>query len=302
MKKNLIALILGGALGLAAHAQPLVIEDGYVRAGVSDQHGTLGSNGNISPGILFDPSGTASYINNDFLTPGDPFEGFYIETSTQSYGANNNSVSYGFASPFTLTQVSPVQAIARSTSNDGALGIEHTYTVSRTGTRSEILVRTVITNLSAFALEDVRLLRTLDPDPDNIGPYYSASTINTILSNGRVCGEGDVRGHTICLNTTDNSFPHNTGVSSGWVTDVDFFLAGTNDGNGDYTIGLAFNVGTIPAGGRVTLNYSYLLSDTLDGTGGGGTTAVPGLGTLALTFLSGGLLLLGRRKLGVSRT
>jgi hypothetical protein len=298
MKKLLYGLVLGGSLGLAAQAQPLVIEDGYIRAGVSDQFGTLGSNGSDSPGILFDPAGGGNYINNDFLQPGTPFEGFYITTATGTY-ANNNAWETSF-SPFALTQISPVQAVATSTSSDGALSVTHTYTVSRTGTRSEIRIRTVITNLTAAAITDTRFLRTLDPDPDNVDPYNAAETINTILSDARVCGSGAVRGHTICLDTSDSSFPRNTGISENWSRNPDDFLGGINDGNGDYTIGLAFNVGSIPAGGSVTLNYNYLLSDTLSGTGDS-VQPVPGLGSYGLVLLTGGLLWLGRRRVLAGR-
>src|SRR5690606_39890545 len=41
---------------------------------------------------------------------------------------------------------------------------------------------------------------------------------------------------------TDSSVSHNTGISSDWEVDPAFYLAGNNDGHGDYTIGLAFDI------------------------------------------------------------
>jgi hypothetical protein len=49
------------AMTVPAMATPVVMDNGYVKAGVSD-YGTLGSNGNTPPGIQYDSTGTGTYI------------------------------------------------------------------------------------------------------------------------------------------------------------------------------------------------------------------------------------------------
>jgi hypothetical protein len=249
--------ICGIGMATAAHASPVVIQNGYVQAGVSD-YGTLGSNGNTSPGILYDQTGAGNYGSNDFLTPGSPFEGFSISASGYSQGSNNWGLSgYGLASPTSVSSTS-----ATWYGSDGTFGVSNSYSLATIGTRSVISIETVLTNLSGAAQTAVQLLRTLDPDPDvNVwGSYY---TTNTVVSDDQSCGTGPSSGETICI-YSNSSIAHKAGVSGGWTTNPTDYLAGLNDGNGDYAIGLAFNIGDIAAGDSVTLTYDYVLGGTLD--------------------------------------
>ena len=295
--KSLLSGVCLAMAGATAQAVPLVIADGYVEAGVSDVSGTLGSNMATPPGILFDPTGTSNYGVNDFLTPGTPFEGFYLVADGGLTWSSNNSVgSAEFVSPFTLTQLSPTRVTAASRSIDGALGLLHDYQLSRVGTRSEIQISTTITNLSGAPITGLKLLRTLDPDPD-VNTYGSYDTVNTVPSSARACGTGTQTGQTICLYAMSTSFSPSAGVSGSWSMNPNVFLAGVNDGDGDYTIGLAYDLGTLAPGASVTVRYAYLLSDTLGGTN---PVAVPALGPLGLVGLSGGLVLVAgwRRRQG----
>jgi hypothetical protein len=260
MKSSLRTMLIGlCGIGMAAgaNASPVAIQNSYVQAGVSD-YGTLGSNGNTPPGILYDVSGSANYGINDFLTPGTPFEGFYLTASGYSNGANNDGSSgFGTTSPTLLTATS-----ASWSGSDSIFGVSNTYTVATIGAKSVIAVQTVLTNLSGAALTAVQFLRTLDPDPDvnAFGSYY---TTNTVVSDDQSCGTGPSSGETICI-YSDSSITHKAGVSAGWTTDPASYLAGLNDGNGDFAIGLAFNIGDIAAGDSVTLNYDYVLGGTLE--------------------------------------
>jgi hypothetical protein len=291
------------ALGIAgAHAVPLELKDNWIHAGVSDNYGTLGSNGNTPPGILFDPTGTQTYGVNDFLTPLTAFEGFYLTSDTANWGSNNTGAngSAGITSPWTLTAVSATQAIAESVTTDGVLSIKHEYTLLRTGTRSEIVIRTTITNLSATPVTNLKALRTLDPDPD-VNAFGFTATINTVPTPVLACAEGAQSGQTICITTTSAAYAPRAGVSgTPWSTSPAAYLAGLNAGNGDNAIGLAFDIGTLAAGASVVLNYTYLLSDTLAGIN---TTApaapVPALAPLALALLA--LTLAGGAAFGLRR-
>ena len=122
MRSSLVrVLALGAAVAgfaSAAQAAPVTLENGYVRAGVSDT-GTLGSNGNNPPGILFDKTGTGNYGVNDFLTPGTPFEGFYLSGGGRSWFADNGGfTNFASASP---TSLGANSASWTGTSTDGAI-------------------------------------------------------------------------------------------------------------------------------------------------------------------------------------
>ena len=67
----------------------------YIKIGVSD-YGTIGSKGNVSPGILYDNTGTRTFNTSyDYLTPGTPFEGFTVKytngAGTVITQTNNNT-------------------------------------------------------------------------------------------------------------------------------------------------------------------------------------------------------------------
>lgn len=303
-----IKMLMGGVClalaGATAQAAPLVIRDGYIEAGISDVAGTLGSNETTPPGILFDPTGASNYGVNDFLTPGTPFEGFYlVADGGLEWGTNNDSSSSNnaFIHPFTLTQVSPTRATAGSSTSDGALSTLHDYQLSRVGTRSEIQISTTITNLSSAPITGLKALRTLDPDPD-VNTYGSYDTDNTVPSGSRACGTGTQTGQTICIYAVSTSFSPTAGVAY-WSRDPNDFLAGIDIGNGDNTIGLAYNIGTLAPGASVTLRYAYLLSDTLAGTDpGSGPVGVPTLDPLGLAALSASLALVaGWRRRQIKR-
>lgn len=278
-KKNVLKIALGlaGCYGASAMATPVVLENGYVQAGVSD-FGTLGSNGSTPPGILYDKTGSASYGINDFLTPGTPFEGFYITTAsgTGNGGANNTFYSgFGSSSPTSLSATS-----ATWSGSNGTFDITNTYTLTTLGGQSVIAINTVLKNASGSSLSGIEFLRTLDPDPDvnAFGSYY---TDNIVLSLDQACGTGVSSGQTICIYSFD-PLTHRAGVSAGWTTNPSAYLSGINDGDGDYAIGIAFAVGSLGAGESISFTYGYSLGATRDDASGGGGTSVPEPAVLGL--------------------
>ena len=240
-----------------------------------NSNGYIG-NGNTAPGIEHDPTGSSTFSSgSDYLTPGSPFEGFYL-TGTGSGFTNisaNNGDGYitGFGNSGTLTNNSTSSLVDFVwTDSNSAVTLTNEYKYSDTSQNIQITTTiTANTNIS-----NLQFLRTTDPDQDSstvLGDNATSSTNNSIgINSGSInipasdvaCAAGPVRSSlTICM-YTNSSVSHQAGVSSGWTTSPSDYLqsAPLNDGNGDYTIGLGFNIGSLTTGSSAVLNYSYLFS------------------------------------------
>ena len=64
MKKKLIATIVAAMLSASAMAGNEILVNEYIKAGVNESTGTLGSGGNTSPGLLYDSTGTGTFTVN----------------------------------------------------------------------------------------------------------------------------------------------------------------------------------------------------------------------------------------------
>ena len=226
--------------------------------------GTLG-NGNNPPGLEYNASGTGIFLTNaDFVTPGSPRETFTVKGSSAT-GAfqyiNNNAGSRG-GSVFDRF----VQASTRKTIDFTWHGYTKEYTISHQFISdvkiSSLRITTTITAL--VDLSNVEFARTIDPDQDaQVGNYattnwlgYSSGSI-TLPTTDICMAAGSIRPWIVLALYTHASQTHNAGVSSGWSDDPDFYLAGTNNGNGDYVCGLAFKLGTMVQGSTQTFQYQY---------------------------------------------
>lgn len=289
-KKIAGATLLGLLLPLSAQAVA-TLEDGYVMAGVSD-YGTLGSNKQTSPGILFDPTGTANYGTNDLLLPGTPYEGFFITSSGGNYQSTNIKVTGPLTSfaTFSLTQNAANSVTAVSTSLDGLLGISSLYTLTTVSGRAAIEITTTLVNNSAATLSDLAFLRALDPDPD-FSSNGSYDSVNVVLSTDQACAEGAISTQAICIFSM-SPYAHQAGVSTPtWEVAPVSYLGGINGGNGDNLIGIGFDLGSLVAGGSLTFTYGYALGETLTIAStlptSGGTVPEPGTALLIASSLLG---------------
>ena len=250
-------------LANSAFAAPIIMSGDYVRTAISDD-GTLGYGGSTSPGLLHDATGTGTFAD-DYLTPGSPWEIFSVFSNEASLKVNSNAGGDAISGVLTDTSMaSPYDFAVNWSGSYGSFYTLSTDTYFNTGDE-RIGFTTTITALSD--LSGLQFLRAIDPDPD-VQAYNDYDTINgrgngSLAANDWVHAEGASTGLTLGL-YSDSAVTHNTGVSSNWSYTPAAYLNGIDDGNGDYTIGLAFDLGTLLAGDSVSFTYYYVMGDNLD--------------------------------------
>lgn len=316
MKLHLIlAASAAATVGVAASsamATPVTLTGNYLEVGISD-YGTFGSDGSTEPGILHDPTGTGNFypggVPNDYLTPGNPHDGFAIN-STQTglmVNDNNGASAFGMASPM---QTGPTSATWSSSS--GGIGITNVYSF---GVNNEqIQVSTTITNNTGAALTGLYFGRSEDPDPD-VDTYGDYETVNTrgdatTSTADLVSGAGSHTGLTIGILNTSTLFPSNTSISYECCENSDPIAVfnGTDDADysanypttddGDYGLQMAWSLGDLANGMSDTVTYDYVFG-TNQSTVSAPTGGVPEPATwamLLLGFFGLGAMLRSHRK------
>lgn len=265
--------LFGGAMLLSANvavaqvpADSLVLEGDFIRTGVSN-NGTLGVGGNISPGFIFDATGTRTFNPaNDYLTPGSPWEGFSIRYDGSGVITNNNAGGPVQIGPATAPVVvgSGVSGYDNSVSWTGSIAgvltVTHLYGLNNNAQRVEI--KTTITALTD--LTGVRFARFIDPDSGG------TSSINTrgnamlgLAPEDWVNSESETNGATLGL-YSNSAVAHNTGITLPWSNDPNVYIAGTGDATGDRAIGLGFDVGALLNGQSIDLIYWYAVAASAD--------------------------------------
>lgn len=150
----------------------------------------------------------------------------------------------------------------------------NTYTFSDAGQRID--VNTSITAISD--LTGLQFARSIDPDPD-VNTFGSYSTNNSLGDSTKGLAATDWA-YSLGLSTglplglfTNSAIKHNAGIVADWggsgsaAADPTAILAGINNGNGDYALALAFDIGSLLAGSSISLDYSYVMGlskDTVD--------------------------------------
>ena len=274
-----------------------LLENDYIRAGVNKDKGTLGSGGSMSPGLLYDSTGSGTFDTSyDYLTPGTPFDGFSVMIDGTNYTNNNaganditaNTTHYGTGS-----------ALADSTNFlkwyggvDGAFNIENIYILGTTAEHIEIESRI---NMSTDAT-DVYFGRFIDPDA-RAASGDSSSTDN-VLGYGVIPDSNVAFSEALSSRYALGLYSTDTNVDAGitrWTTDADSYTEnsvdgdGSNTNTGDNTIGLSWHWTSVSSGDILTASYAYIFGpsafDAADtaiaaGAGGGDTTTTDGWGTL----------------------
>ena len=285
-----------------AGAANLVLDGSYVKIGVNETTGTLGSGGNTSPGILYDSTGAGAFNTSyDYLTPGSPFEGWSIRYNSTVNVYNNNAGITGLASGV-LTSYNGVayngttydnRAVWTNTNHAG-FDLTHDYRFND----NQQIVDISTSIVAKTAMTDLYFARFTDPDAraaagdssatDNVLGYGAIPTTNVVFS------EATVSRYALGLYSAASSGV-NTAIT-GWSNDPTVYYAGgttygsgVNYGTGDDVIGIGFYLPTLASGSTVTFSYSYIFGPSAfgaastavsEGAGGGTPGTVPGGGTL----------------------
>ena len=297
LRRTLTSMAVSVALAGPVWSAPFTLTGDYIKIGVNEV-GTIGSNGNTNPGIQYDNTGTRTFNSSyDYLTPGSPFEGFtvkYTDSSGTVVSKTNNNASY--TSPQitgSLTNYSGTAYLGETFDNRGVwagtstdFGI--TNDVRFNNTWKYVDIKTMIT--ATNNMTNLYFARFTDPDA-RAASGDSSRTTNTlgfspISASNVVFSEALVSKYALGLYSAASNV--GAGISSSWSTDPLTYYTGTNGGDGDYTIGLAFLVPTLNAGEIATFQYAYIFGpSTLDagstavsaGAGGGTAGVVPGCTT-----------------------
>lgn len=292
-----MALVIASACFTAQAANQILVNE-YVKAGVNESTGTLGSGGNTSPGLLYDSTGTGTFNTAyDYLTPGSPFEGYSVKglnsSNTLLFYTHNNNASYAAISPITGAWIGTPSAssVIWESTSDSNFNLRHTYSLP-TG----IQYIDIATRIEAkVAIDHLYFSRFIDPDAraaagdssstDNVRGYGVIPKANVVFS------EALSSRYALGLYST-TATGVNTSISPGWSTDpIDYYTntSGHDVVRGDYTIGISFYSTGIAVGDIVTYRYAYIFgpsafasaSTAISGGAGGGTAGTsPFTGTL----------------------
>jgi hypothetical protein len=257
-------------MGSSAIAAPLVLEGNYVKIGTNDA-GTVGSGGRTDPGIQYDSTGTATFNPAyDYLTPGSPFEGWTVkgidsDGTTVLFNYTNNNTNVGSPNiTGTLVDYSGVEYRGLTFDNRAVwsgsvteFDIEHDYRFNDNqqfvdiNTRLEFKINVPTLYFGRFTDPDARAAAGDSSSTLNVRGYAGGvPETNVVLS------EALASKYALGLFTAASN--SNTGISAGWTTDPIDYYNGVNDGDGDYTIGMAFMFSGISAGDIVNIQYAYI--------------------------------------------
>ena len=262
-----VSAVLGGVSH--AFAAPVSLTGNYLEVGISD-YGTFGSDGNVEPGILHDPTGKQNFGVNDYLTPGSPHDGFAINSDQTGMVTNDNYGTSGFGSGSPTIATVPGYTLAATWTGGipSTLSITNTYFFNPGDEQIKI-----VSTITALAnLTNLSFGRSEDPDPDvyTDGDYSTVNTRgdSTTAPQDLVSAAGQSTGLTIgILNTSGSKYVHNTEISTfccynddpnNVLANADTSADFPNTNLGDYGLQMAWEIGTLNAGETAEIDYSYV--------------------------------------------
>ena len=246
--------------------------------------GRTNANGIVIPGIGLvgdaDGFGTGSILNVDYFMPGEPEEGFYagykvsgVVTTGKNFGSSVINTSSG----------STLSAVITGTVGSGTLEVIQTISF---GVNDKYFINTVtLTNKSTNAIDNVRFMRSMDPDNtvDKSGSD-SYTTVNTIEN---TFAAGDAYAAVSAKSPVGDSYYVSSGsnqavilyystdsrakvgmatsglMPAGVYDNTVYDNASTKGTTGTYDafISIAFDAGTLAPGASTTFDYYTVLDN-----------------------------------------
>jgi len=243
---SLIALLNGGAL-----ASSVILGGDYLQVAVNDSGALI--NDDASIGVNLDPGGGGAYTIADFITPGSPFEfyslgvgGVYIDSGLWDWNPFNGvtaDTSWG------------TQLTADTSARWDGLGIyQNAWFDKEESTIHFVVTLTNTRRAGAGSFFDVAYARGADPDQDvYVGGDFPT---NNSIGPGGVTAVGPATGWSMTLLDTWGGGVYS--VDTWWDTDPYNLLVPHNDGNGDYAINCAWDLGTLAPGTSKSISFDYV--------------------------------------------
>ena len=299
MKKSILAIAIAIAFNTSHAANGILINE-FVKAGVNELTGTLGSGGNTAPGLMYDNTGTGTFNNSyDYLTPGTPFDGFTVRlensdgTLINTYTNNNSGNARALTGAWVGT---PSASSAIWAGSNSEFDLQNTYSLP--SGQKYIDIDTQIT--AKINIGKLWFGRFIDPDARAAAGDSSAT--DNVLGYGAIPRENVVFSEATVSRYALGLYSAAPNVKAGitaWSTDPKDYYANNASGYGSYTsntygtgddtIGLGFLMSGVSTGDIINFRYAYIFgpsafgaaTSAIDGGAGGGTAGtVPGGGTL----------------------
>ena len=195
--------------------------------------------------------------NIRFFKPGSPFE-FY------SIGVNDSWDAAGYSSGNAFGATSRTQAPgALAALTTGSFnGHDITPVMTFLNVSAVIDVTITLTNSTTTTMTNLVYARGLDPDQD-VYAGGSTFTTNDIPLPNLVTGSAATTNWTIGIK--DVSGGGVPSVDSGWDQNPYNLFIPHNDGNGDYTINMAWQRASLAPGESWVIKFQYIIDDTKAG-------------------------------------
>jgi hypothetical protein len=207
----------------------------------------------FTAGVNLDPAGGGVYTAADFLRPGSPFEFYSIGLDGASIGAAGYALGNPFAGLTTDTSWG-TQLTADTTARWDGLGIYQNAWFDDDESTIHFVVTLTNTRAPGSApFTDVVYARGADPDQDvYVGGDFPT---NNSIGPGGVTAVGPATGWSMTVLDTWGGGVYS--VDWWWDTDPYNLLVPHNDGNGDYTINCAWDLGTLAPGTSKSVSFDY---------------------------------------------
>ena len=287
--KFLTKLLAVTALVIPGMVNASVIFNGdYIGVTINDA-GSLAS-------LKHDPTGNATYGVNDYITPGNPHDGFSVTSTETGFLQNRNTGTVNIIG-------GPSSVLA------GAAALGYDFAATWAGATSFLSVNNsyfynigderirVISTITALSdLTSLAFARSVDPDPDvnTSGSFDTNNQRGNALFGATdfIGAAGPKTGLTLALvNNSGNTYTHNTLIGTDCCVNVDpntVLSGGIFSNTDDSSLNMAWLVGSLSTGNSATIEYFYAVGDRIDVVGDPG--AVPEPATWLMMIIGFGLV------------